>query len=191
MHMPRGRPKKDKVVQLVPKRRGRPPKYNGENTSALVPVNPAQPTMSIIDERPLPVQRQVFADVQDKRGFNDEERAAVMETFLQVYPSVGGRIDEACTMAGVNARTIYKWLDKYEDFRQRFDDAKRLVIGLFESRLVQIAMDDDHKANFTATMAILNAECPEKYRPRSTVDMNVRVMADYKGFANRDGEGAS
>jgi transposase-like protein len=174
--MPRGRPRTDKgkVVELVPRKE----------------QEVIKPT-TIIDERPLPVQRQVFADVQDKRGFNDEERAAVMETFLQAYPTVGGRIDEACVLAGVNARTIYKWLDKYEDFRQRYDDAKRLVIGLFESRLVQIAMDDDHKANFTATMAILNAECPEKYRPRSTVDMNVRVMADYKGFANRDGEGAS
>jgi hypothetical protein len=53
---------------------------------------------------------------------------------------------------------------------------------MVESRVMQMAMDPDNKASFTACMAILNAEAPEKYRPRSSVDVTHHIIPDYGGM---------
>jgi hypothetical protein len=134
------------------------------------------------------VQRQVFKDVSDKRPMTDAERAEAKEIFLSAYQACG-RLDLAAARAGVSVRSFYNWLNADEIFRHEWELTKPLVVNMVESRVMQLAMDPDNKAAFSACMAILNAEAPEKYRPHSTVDMNVRVMADYKGFANRNGEG--
>jgi hypothetical protein len=186
--MPRGRPRKDKskvkVVELVPRKdQGeviKPPSIEVEEYDATAPIN-----------------RQVFADNSDpddptslvpsKRPMTSEERRIAQDVVLEHF-SATGRVDLACARAGVNFRSFYAWINRDEQFATRFEQCRQSVIRLVESRVMQIAMDDNNKGSLTACMAILNAEAPEKYRPRSTVDMNVRVMSDYKGFANRQGE---
>jgi hypothetical protein len=167
--------------------RGRP---RGRTTKDIVDaaaVNPALVQSQALDA--------VFADTgrvgKSRRPYTPEEREAKQEAFLSAYQRLGYQ-DEACLAADVHFSTVNDWKNKDEVFAERFNGlGKAALVTKVESRLARIALGVEQapSSSVTAAMAILNAEASDKYRPRTSVDMNVRVMADYKGFANRNGEG--
>jgi transposase-like protein len=165
--MPRGRPRTDKgkVVELVPRKE----------------QEVIKPTITV-EGQPL-VERSKF------RPLTPEERAAKQEEFMEIYQRAGN-IKLACQAIGIHFTTLHDWLNKDEEFATRFtSEGRAALVYNAESDLHSIAFGDvtAPSSRVTAIMAILNANDREKYQPRSTVDMNVRVMADYKGFANREG----
>jgi hypothetical protein len=170
--MPRGRPRKDALA-----------------------TRDETPLPVIESEMDDPVDTSVFGgdeeDTLKYANFTPEVRKEKQRLFVEAFRQYQ-RVDIACRKAGISESIHKYWKRTDEAYVTRCEAARESGVDMMESNLVRMALSDKPQANkmsLTATLAYLNAYAAERYRPRSTVDMNVRVMADYKGFANREEEG--
>lgn len=68
------------------------------------------------------------------------------DAFLTVLERNGGNIHDACKSVGVSRRTIYKWKDSEDWFKERVEDIREISIDNVESALYKSAIEGNTTA---------------------------------------------
>ena len=87
-----------------------------------------------------------------------------------------GNVTETCALTNINRPTVYAWRNSDESFARAWDAALELGADAMEDEARRRAL-----AGSDALMVfMLRALRPERYRERTTVDVNNRTMVDYR-----------
>jgi len=86
----------------------------------------------------------------------EESKARAIKTF-----STAGTFRAAAAAAGVDRMTIYRWLDKDQEFAEQWQHARLDWCDRLVETMVGRAMDDRNRGNFMALISLLNAYIPE------------------------------
>jgi hypothetical protein len=84
--------------------------------------------------------------------------------FLAAFEACHGRKGQACRIVGICAKIINVWLDEDPDFAAQYEEIRLLYVETVEDRLDERSKNEKGMAGVVATVAILNAEAPEKYK---------------------------
>ena len=94
---------------------------------------------------------------------------AKKEAFLTAFAQLKGRKAKACKAANVDSKTIDYFLENDPDFADRFFEVQRLYVEEVEDRLDSRSAGEKGMPGVVATLAILHAEDPHKYKQRGVV----------------------
>jgi len=107
------------------------------------------------------------------------------EAFLEAYTRIG-TVSGGAKGAGVDRRTIYKWLEKDKEFGSRFEEAKETVTDDLEQEARRRAYEGIDKGVYwqgqlcdtikeysdTLLIFLLKGNRPEKYRERLQTELS-------------------
>jgi hypothetical protein len=94
---------------------------------------------------------------------------AKKEAFLTAFAQMKGRKMKACQAANVDRQTIDYFLENDSDFADRFFEVQRLYVEEVEDRLDSRSQGEKGMPGVVATLAILHAEDPGKYKQKGVV----------------------
>lgn len=101
------------------------------------------------------------------------------QDFLDIYEELGN-ITSSCKKSKVPRRTIYNWIEGDAEFRKKFDESTKIVLGILEDEAFRRAVEGTNKPVFyqgkrsgyvkeysdTLLIVLLKARAPEKYKER-------------------------
>jgi len=92
------------------------------------------------------------------------DTAAKKAAVLLALEQTKGRKVKACRAANVCYKTVNLWLEEDEEFADKWFEVKSLYVEEVEDRLDAESVGGKGMPKVVATLAILNAEAPEKYK---------------------------
>jgi len=96
----------------------------------------------------------------------------VRARFLEVLANeAAGNVTLAAQGAGISRNQAYDWRHKDPDFAAAWEDALTLGLYRLEDRAIEMAMD----GNDRLIMYLLSARLPDRYQPRTSIELNGRV----------------
>lgn len=93
----------------------------------------------------------------------------VMDVFLKHFSDTGN-IRFSCERAGILRRQVYRWIDKYTEFRERFEAAKKDACDILAIEARRRALNRDAPSD-RLLMFLLQAHDPETYVPRQRTEV--------------------
>lgn len=131
----------------------------------------------------------------------DKKRArSKKELFLDAFAE-HGIVLKAAQAAGVDRRTVYKWLEHDETFTFAYNQAKenardvvraeihRRAIEGWDEEVYQLAQFAGTVRKYSDTLLIFHAKAlMEEYREKHHVDVTVRIKTTWAGGALADDE---
>ena len=108
-----------------------------------------------------------------------------------------GNHTAAAKRAGINRKTLYKWVEKYPDFKEAYNQALEISIDLLElearNRATKGAKEPVyykgkvvghvHKPSDRLMELLLRAHLPDKYSDRQQIDLNATFTVEIATFA--------
>ncbi len=103
--------------------------------------------------------------------------------FLENLIKSAGRVEEAALATGISRRTVYKWLERSEEFKEKYEDTRITVCERVERALDTRGVDGwdepvyyqgevcGYVRKFSDTLLLARAKAlmPEKYRERHEI----------------------
>jgi hypothetical protein len=90
------------------------------------------------------------------------------ELFLEALAGNGGNVTRACELNNLKRTIMYQLRDKDDAFREAWDQAVSVGRNVLEDVAIDRALDKSD----TLLIFMLKGAFPEKYKERSSVDMN-------------------
>ena len=87
-----------------------------------------------------------------------------MDEFIRHFRDTGN-IRYACEKVGVLRRQVYRWIDKYKEFAERFELAKKDACDVLAIEARRRALNRDNPSD-RLLMFLLQAHEPETYVPK-------------------------
>lgn len=92
----------------------------------------------------------------------------VMDEFIKHFRDTGN-IRWACEKSDVKRLQVYRWIKKYQEFKDRFEDAKKDAVDILAAEARRRALDRNAPSD-RLLMFLLQAHDPEMYVPKQKTE---------------------
>jgi len=90
--------------------------------------------------------------------FNGKNTETVLSK-LEYALTIGCTVEEACSLAMISTSAYYRFIEKYPEFRERFEGLKTIVIFNARKAIAEELLRGNHKL----AMWFLERKCPDEF----------------------------
>jgi len=101
--------------------------------------------------------------------YTSEERKEIMVKFLKAYAR-SGIMSRSADRAGVPIKTVRRWLEKYPNFKEKFEDMQERFVDDLE----MVAIERAKEKSDSLMALLLKANRPEKYKENHKIEGDLR-----------------